>query len=222
MDPETKAVRVPEQPAGQPVATPATEPAQVTQAQSAGLTIEAVGKLFDERLEKFQQREQANRNRMENRLRQEVERQVKTLAAAGIQVTDEQRQALTQATAQQIATEAPLPQENPPVQAGQPVTGSEPGDATTRELNTWADKQVQTANMDVEETDPEAELIDFASPDKFKATFQAALAAKTARVNRPDAAARLPTIGAGATPGNPIAHITDPTELFKIGFAKKG
>ncbi len=65
--------------------------------------------------------------------------------------------------------------------------------------------------VEIDEADPEAQLIDWKTPDAAYRTTRAAIAAKQKRL----ANASLPL--SGGTPGvNPIANVKDTSQLFKI------
>lgn len=150
-----------------------------------------------------------------------LEKSFKLQADAGFPVAPEQAERLKAQVLQQAFTEpepAPPPAPAPAAQPGAPEA------ADLDPVNAEALSMMRLAGVTIEDSDPEAKLIDQASPYAFLKSVDKAIEAKrtrlgTAQQSTPAAPAVLPTnLGGGALP-NSIQSINDPTELLKMALS---
>ena len=234
----------PGQQAGQPATTdPAGQPSQVTPEGSGYLTMEQVRLLVEQKVGEALQRAQAGAqsyaDKMENRVSarlRDLDAKMGEMRAAGVDVPaalrDQERNRIIQEELQSSGG----------TDGGQ---GAHPGaagrpDPLTVYVNTRANEIYQEYGVVVEETDPEAGMIEQDSPEKFLASLQRAVEAKRNRVGQPSppaplpmqgegggavstpqAAARMPVLGSGGARANPISEITDPGELLRLALSKR-
>lgn len=86
-------------------------------------------------------------------------------------------------------------------------------------------------NLTIEESDPEAKLLKFDSPENFLISMKEAAETKAERLSGGEPAveevldeslmARVPTISGKSRRSNPIANMTDPSDLYDLAFSKK-
>ena len=99
-----------------------------------------------------------------------------------------------------------------------------------KEVNQKVAKIWEEAGVEIEENDPEAEHLNYDTPETFLATAKIAAQIKAERVNgqtetqseetTASPAARIPTLGGQQKASNPIANITDPNELLRMAWEK--
>lgn len=108
---------------------------------------------------------------------------------------------------------------------------------TTAYVNRRAQAIFNEVGVVVDQSDPEAEMVDQSSPEKFLITLAQAAEAKAQRMGaqpqpqaqsggdryeqQPGGAARAPAIGAGGVRANPIQNVVQPDELFRMAFNKR-
>ncbi len=172
-----------------------------------------VGKVLDEKLDKWARGQQSARDKLESRVTAEVSKQVTALKQANVVLTEDQLSNLTNVTRQQL-TQAP--------DAGQP-TAQEPQPQQTQQLSDLqltALEIMKEVGVDLVDTDPELRNIDQTSRVKWLESIRKAAEAKKNRITQGSGTpeSRLSASGGPGTPSNPIAHITDPTELLSQGL----
>lgn len=156
-----------------------------------------------------------------------LEKSFKLQADAGFPVAPEQAERLKAQVLQQAFTEpepAPPPAPAQAADAGPQRAPGAPEAADLDPVNAEALSMMRLAGVTIEDSDPEAKLIDQASPYAFLKSVDKAIEAKrtrlgTAQQSTPAAPAVLPTnLGGGALP-NSIQSINDPTELLKMALS---
>lgn len=201
------------QPAGQP-AQP--EPSQVTSAPSnpqpveqtstsadTGLTAEQIRAIIAEETAKAIV--QANRTaqsltaKAENRIKTDLQRQLGLLQQAGVQVGTEQAQAIENVIRQQVANE---PETTEPTAAAQPQQDTEP--AALSPVDTAANAIMDSYGVVIEDTDPEAAMLDMSSERAYLVSVLKAAQVKQART----ASARMPVGGGVPNSGSPTANLS--------------
>jgi len=208
------------QPAGQPVEPSAPKPETAQGAQGNGLTLEQIRAEMKVALVESKREEQSQRDKLEARVKKQVQDLATMFTAAnGAAPTADQMKVIEQAARQQAVepAESPAPAPAPAQTQAAPAPGDNPLIALASEI-------MQEHGVTLEENDPEAKGLKL---DEFKGTprawlkaFEAAVIAKQERTAPPIPGAVLPTSGGGSTPGNRIANIIDPNQLFKLAQAK--
>lgn len=110
-------------------------------------------------------------------------------------------------------------------QAAQPGDG-EDTEALIEDTNRKAQEIWKEVGVTIEKDDPEASSLDFTTPAIFLTTARAAAIVKAARLKgegqpaeTPEQiAARIGALGGSGGQSNPIANITDPSTLIKMGL----
>jgi hypothetical protein len=225
------------QAAGQPpekVAPVQVQPEQGNETQTSKfVTVEEAQRLAkeaaDQALRRAQQFFDVNQNQFGKRIQERVSQLEKAwdaMAKAGLQVPDEAGKERVRQRAIQEELTAPNSSQPPSSPSAQvEVKGQaenpEPQDPVTAEA--W--RMMQAAGVSIEATDPEAATLDQSSPYAFLKSVDAAINAKRERLGTQPvsglstSSARTPTnLGAAGKQANPIAHINDPRELYKLGF----
>ena len=110
--------------------------------------------------------------------------------------------------------------------AAQPGDG-EDTEALIEDTNRKAQEIWKEVGVTIEKDDPEAEQLDFTTPEIFLTTARAAAIVKANRLKQEDGepaetpnqiAARIAALGGSGGQSNPIANITDPATLIKMGL----
>lgn len=85
-----------------------------------------------------------------------------------------------------------------------------------------ADAMMQKSGVYIDPEDPELSLIDQETTDEitFLTSVRAAIQAKQQRLAAAGSPARMPNMSGAAKPGNPVANITDPDELWRMAMQK--
>jgi hypothetical protein len=204
------------QPAGQPVQPSATEAAPSTQA--AGLTIQDVQRAIRDALTDNQREQQSQRDKLENRVRTEVNRVVSTLKASGIEPTPEQLATMEKSTRQAIQDESGTTQQAP-------AQAHVPENPEANPIVALAGEIMAEYGIQLEESDPEATALKtFKGTNRqWLAAVENAVKAKKERISAPVAepGARITTITGGSSPGNPIAGVTNTDELWRMAKQQK-
>ena len=158
-------------------------------------------------------------NRLEKRI-EAIQEQAKTLGlsnddpAVQQKIMDERRRALDEAFDAKGNTGQPKAQQDAP---------ANPLDGYVRARQ----QQIFTELGEmVTDNDPEAQSIQRDSLENFLYTYRKAVEAKKQRRDQETRTpgspeSRMGSLGSGGIPGNPIAEIRDPHELFKIAFGKR-
>lgn len=217
-----------------PAAPPEQNPAQnispqgdVSSSASKGFDKDALiaefGKVVDEKVTTAIRRMQSQADKMEARVKQEVERAVALSKQSGLaEPTPEQRAKMADVVRQQIMEEqtAQPPASNPTQQSGQT---QEQGakidlDVFVKEL----EKDVPE-NFRLYEADPEAQELKGLSPVQWLKKYEELLTKKKERLtaeSKQKAQAQTPLSSGQGTPGNPLSGITDPMTLYQMGLKK--
>ena len=166
-------------------ATPVVEGAGqgLTEARVRDIVTEAVkGVLVD-----VERTQQSQRDKLEARVRKEVESRIAALAEAGVEPTEQQKRTIESATRKQIASaEATKPTAEPEGDGDDPVTLA-------------ANAMMRQAGVEITPEDPEAQpMIAARTPQQFIAATQKAIEAKKARLAKqsqaqPETEAEAPT-----------------------------
>lgn len=211
------------QQAGQPVDPSAPEAQEQGNGtpQTPGLTIEQVTQAIQAAMEKYGRAEQSKRDKFESRLTQSVEKQIATLKAAGVDVTDDLKTSLTTATRKELesaADAAPSPEQ--PAQA-KPAGGQPQADADPNQpYYSIAGEILKKAGVTINEDDPEAaELQAFeGTPFDWLEKVRELAEAKKARISKSPASTTTTGID-GATPGNRWSGM-DPLDILSQAYKK--
>jgi hypothetical protein len=213
--------------AGQPVTpSPVAEPASGAKTD-AGLTLEQVRQALREEMDTYQRTQQSQRDKLEARIQKTVQTQLDALRASGVEINDKVTSSVTNATRNLIEKgEEPQPVSTTTpaqVQQPEPVTATPSNDPYQKAYQKAA-KILAAEGVTFDPNDPEMVALkgkQYADEFDWLKDIEAAVQTKKARLNQVPGTT-IPTITGGATPGNPIANITDPGELLRIGFTKKG
>lgn len=215
---------------GQETPPAAPAPGYITQEQFQSALDAKVKELqqdFEKKIAKSYQGTQSLRDQVNNRVTQ-MEAQFKNY---GVQITPEM--------SRQMQNDALLETLNTPGTPGQEPTGEPEREPTPEEQAIYnaGVAIAESLDINIEDTDPEADIIAKASQGTEKEYLKAWTAAATTKKARlatnpptqpgtppanPDkTAARLPVLGGGGAPtSNPIANIKDPDELYRLAKAE--
>lgn len=149
---------------------------------SPSITEEVVRRVVGEALDTFSRTQQSQRDRMEARIKTEVEDRIALLRNSGVNITDDLTRSIQQNVAQKVIADS---QQEGSKQAPAPEQGQGSTQAPDPFAHAFsvADDWMKETGVIIEESDPEAKSLDFTSPSKFLRTFQAALEAKRQRSN---------------------------------------
>lgn len=201
-----------ESPAGQPEAASAiqevdSQPRPLDESRVQ----EIVKKSMTETMSEFYKQQKSQMDKQEARIKKEVQSQIESLKKIGIDVSDDMAKNIETIKRQEIVTESQSDglsddagQQTPPDQSTKdPVIL-----AAMREVETLE----KSYGFELDQTDPEAGMIDHTSPFKFTKSYEKAMEAKKERLesegNLPDnPLAQIPTSGGGSTPGNKLNNM---------------
>lgn len=140
----------------------------LTEARVRDIVTEAVkGVLVD-----VERTQQSQRDKLEARVRKEVESRIAALAEAGVEPTEQQKRTIESATRKQIAS----------AEAAQP-TKAEPEDGGDDPVTLAANAMMRQAGVEITPDDPEAKpMLTARTPQQFIAATQQAIEAKKARL----------------------------------------
>lgn len=190
--------------------------------QTPVVDAEAIAKMLDEKLSKFAdefgRQQQGLRRKQEDRIAKLVNGAVAAQREAGVEVTNEQSQALESYFRKQVEAD-----ESPAVEPPAPPKADK-GDSTTDHVNRTIQKIYDKMGLRLEKNDPEAEGLDkVADPYEFIEEVRARVERKAKRISvSPET--RLPGMGAGLTPGSESKEtlgaklddlLRDPTKNWK-------
>ncbi|HQN43932.1 MAG TPA: hypothetical protein PLA25_07340 [Anaerolineaceae bacterium] len=153
----------------------------LTEARVRDIVTEAVkGVLVD-----VERTQQSQRDKLEARVRKEVESRIAALAEAGVEPTEQQKRTIESATRKQIAS----------AEATKPVEPEGDGDDP---VTLAANAMMRQAGVEITPEDPEAQpMIAARTPQQFIAATQKAIEAKKARLAKsqaqPETEAEAPT-----------------------------
>ena len=202
-----------EQTAGQPDAESAM---QATDSQPKVLdenrVQEIVKKSMTETMSEFYKQQKSQMDKQESRIRKEVQSQIDSLKKIGIDVTPEMETSIENVKRQEIVTESQSDdlQNNAGQQSSPDTSNNDPRiQAAAREVETL-EKQY---GIELDQSDPEASMIDHTSLARFARTYEKALEAKKERLETAgqmpkNPLAQIPTGGGGGTPGNPLNNMS--------------
>lgn len=172
----------------------------VEEKQTPAVDTEAIARIIDEKLSKFAdefgRKQQGLRRKQEERIAKQVSEVVAAQRAAGVEVTNEQSQALESYFRKQVEVD-----ESPAVEPPAPKADKS-ADSTTEHVNRTIQKIYDKVGLRLEKNDPEAEGLDkVADPYEFIEEVRARVERKAKRISvSPET--RLPGMGAGLTPGS--------------------
>lgn len=214
---------------GEQASTPITaNPSQAeagaqTQANASpqALTPDAIKSLFREELTAFQREQQSQRDKQEARINQRIDDLRKGLAAAGKNLTADEEQKARQAFAQEVQSDSPAATGAPARPGGaapeaatteQPAA-TKPAAPNPQTAAAWA--VMEGEGLDIEDSDPEAKMIDWTSPQTAYKTTAAAIEAKRKRMGN----AALPLTG-GAPNNKPLHHGMNASQTLDMAFSQ--
>lgn len=209
MSDDLNSVLIPKPQAGQPA------PASETVESSGGMgDAEKLAALIDERLENFSRKQQSQLDKLEAR----VKKQVNALRTAGVEPTADMVNAIRQA----VTDDEPISQQ-PSAQKPAQVKAPETKLAGWREA--IRDDLYKKYGIELAEGDPELATVKAGDSEELTDSLRDALKTKKARTEaqeRDGAQGRLGVIPAGgSTNNNPIQDIRDPADLIRMGLTKK-
>lgn len=187
-----KATFTPGTDAAQASAAETAAPSQVVETSEAGkqtfegLKPDEIRAILREELDARDRAIQSARDKQEARFNQRFTSLENAFTAAGVQLTDAQRDSLRKQAVKEVLQEEPAsPSQGGKQEPEQPAAPSKEVQAA------WA--VMEDEGIDIDEADPEADLIDWSSPAKARRTTLAAIDAKRARLAR----GRNPVVGGG-------------------------
>ena len=184
-----------------------------------GLQVDALTSIVQAAVEKamegYTRKEQSARDKMEARIKKNVQDTLTALQGAGIEVTDDQKKVIQARVREQMASET-----------------EQPVDFTQKPAQTDAQKQTETAQprvaiakalmdeygVQLYDADPETATIDQSSMAAFTRTLTAALEAKKARKAQADeeaAKVRAPGVAGGGVPITVGGYVAELERLMK-------
>lgn len=206
-----------------PEAAPTEQAQGTTTEQSEFVTRAEAQRVADAAAEAALRKAQSMFDRGRDGILKKVQSDLATIAetierqrAIGVEVTPEQEEAmksrvLARALDEPVATDAASPAKTAP----QPEAAQETLDPVSAE----ALGMMQAAGVTIEDDDPEFGQIVQTSPYAFLKSVEAAIAAKQERLALPPAGRVAGVPGAaGVASSNPIANITDPGQLLRLGL----
>jgi hypothetical protein len=226
----------------QEAAQPPIENAQVQSKQEVLLTAEEVAAIVARELDKNNRQQQSLRAKQNNRVKAEIDKLVSVMKDSKIDLPDEQINRMSQTIYERIMSEdvnqqAPQPQGFP----------SKLDPATDTKLNYYEEavlrniaKMQADARMRILPDDPEFNLLDDSTGERFQDTMEIALKAKKERTtSKPEGnPAALPgAMGRGSEPNdlktsydkelgellkNPGPHNIDPLRILKNKYRERG
>jgi hypothetical protein len=173
--------------------------------------------------ERYQELRQQEYRELQSRLAKETNYRKKLLEQArqqGIQVTPETEQAFMKPDL--LTGETPELSTSPAAQSPAQVQ-TPPAPAQTDWKIQTRDELYAEHGIRLETGDPELGTVDSSTPAKLAHTLDKALGAKKARldVEAVSRSSRAPAAPVQGGPANPIANITDPSELIRRGLTRK-
>jgi len=219
---------------GQQAAQPATT-SQGVQPPGQPLSPDVIQQVVEQSVERalsaYEKRQQSQRDKQEDRINKRLKSYEDTFKSlSGQDLTPEQRQQLRTRAVDEVNGELKEMDKQEPsqTQAAQPAPKAEEPSAMEKLIL----KKFEKAGITIEDEDPEIELLKNLDPtdlDDLKEKIDLAIEQKKARLQAEPsevsaaAAARVSAAaGSQGLPGNPIANISDPTELLTMGLTKKG
>ncbi len=222
---------------GQQAAQPVTVSDKGAQPAGSTLSPEVIQTLVKQTvkdaLSEHERQQQSQRDKLEKRIQKRIDDYKAAIKAANqdVEFTPDITRQLRSQVEQEIANESQEMQteDASPAPAAQPAKGQEQPPSA---IELMILKKFQKAGLQIEDNDPELADIIKADPtdlDEFKEKLDAAIEKKRARLQKststltPETAAGRVSAAAGSSgaAGNPIANITDPTELLRMGLSKK-
>ena len=222
--------------AGQPGDVQKPQGGENTRPEQPVLTLDAVKQLLETEVprlvgptvEKTFRGIQSMTQKRENRINQELNDLKSALKNAGVELNDSQSNALEQITRKKIMNENG--QETGDTAAAQTAGQQQtaPGgqqsqtnsDNLITDMNDRANLLMEIAGVDLEESDPEAKLLEgIEDPKQWLSTLQTALENKKQRLNTSPEGRSFMGAGPGK-PGNPLAGNYDLADLYSKGLSK--
>jgi len=177
-----------------------------------------VDKTVNESMSNFFKQQKSQMDKLESRINKNVEKQVSILKKSGIDVTPEMEKGIEQATREEVVSE--YSQEDSGQPAGQPAAQSPVStDPVFQAAMAEVAQLEKKFGVELFQEDPEASMVNMASPFKFTQSYEQALQAKAERMKSNGGRQRDPMAGVhlgggGSTPGNPLANRNNPDELW--------
>lgn len=177
---------------------------------------------------------QSAQSKMETRIRSEIDSRLNLLTQSGVELNDQQKLAIANATRRQIEAEGnggddpgangsaqsdAQGQRNPSDRRSSGANEGGPNE-DFEWVNQQAGAMMQSAGVEIDQGDPEAGMIDMSDPNKFLDTLKAAIEKKRERLGN-TAQGRMPMMGGGGRSSNPIADIKDMNTLYDMALTKK-
>ena len=155
---------------------------------------------------------QSAQQKFENRVAAEI----KKLESFGVNATPEMQQQVRTVVAKEF--------ENEPPQTGSQPEGVQTQSQQPNPVVLAAQEIVQEYGVNLDQNDIEISTIDESTPRKFLKTFEAAIVAKKARLEKQSAINNpnnVPAVGQRTGTGNRIKDINDMDELYSMAKTKK-
>ena len=182
---------------GAPVEDAGSEKQTQTAPESADLAT-LVAKQVKAELDRWNREQQGLRKKVSDRITRETDEQLKSLKETGIDVSDQQAQAIQKRIRQRLEEEFPEAPEPQSTQTSQPAPEKP---QTDEALKRFVQDQMRETFADygvtIYESDPESKELDNSSPSAFLRSLKAACVKKAARANIP-VNARMPSSAASS------------------------
>jgi hypothetical protein len=173
---------------------------------------------------------QSQTDKFEKRVQQRMDFFTKAAEREGVTLTDSDKQALRHAAvAQELSSETQADASTAPTgQKGQSGQSQLPNNPES--VDALAEGLMKTYGIEIEDDDPEADIIMKAvqgTPDQYLDAVMQAITTKRertksgAQVDRDTLRARSPGVTQGKPVANNLQGINDPTDLYNLHFGKK-
>lgn len=220
------------QPSDQAVQSSPVESAQGTQQANESqsdpkLEIRQIVKeVVTSEFENLKRHEQSQRDKFENRIKSDVQRQIETLNKIGVQVTDEMKKTIEDATRNDMAKEyqSNNSQDQNDGQSEQPGDQGSIDPIVQSTMAEIAEFEKQFG-FELLENDPEAQTVDQSTPYKFVRSYEKAMQAKADRLAKEGKNGKNPLAGVhtstgSGTPGNPLQGLS-PMDKFSKAYNER-
>lgn len=181
----------------------------------------------NESMNEFYKQQKSQMDRMENRISNDVRKQISILQQSGIEVTPDMQKGIEQATRSEVvkeyqgdsgSTQQTGQSQGQQSQANDPVQSMISKEVASIEKN---------YGVELFDGDPESQQIDHSSPYKFIQSYEKALAAKAAREGKSGQFPKNPnlhihTSSGSGTPGSPNSGLSAMDKFTKGYNQKKG
>lgn len=202
-----------------------TQQANESQSDPKNEIRQIVKEVMSSEFENLKRHEQSQRDKFENRIKSDVQKQIDTMTKLGVQVTDEMKQNIENVTRENVAQE--YQSENSQDQNGQSDNTGDKGsiDPIVQSAMAEVAEFEKQFGFELLESDPEAQQVDQSTPFKFVKSYEKAMQAKSDRLAKEGKAPKNPMAGVhtsigSSTPGNPLAGM-NPMDKFSKAYNER-